>query len=308
MRTKLCDLVMEGGGVKGIGLAGAAATLQAHGYQFRRLAGTSSGAIIGSLLAAGYTGEELRSVLLAIDYTKFQDESLLDHFGWVGKGLSLLFEKGIYEGNYIRQLLYDQLAKKGVRTFGDLRIAEQWCQDAPPEERYKVVVLTADVSRGRLVRLPWDYADYGLNPDDQLVADAVRASISIPFFYEPARLRGNYMVDGGMLSNFPIDIFDTTPDWPTFGVKLSSREDANLHFNPISGPISFAQAVMNTTLNAQDQRHLNNPETVARTIFIDSLGIKPADFAITRTKQQLLYEQGRRAAQKFLRKKLPLLQ
>src|SRR5690348_2670190 len=57
MTTKPCDIVMEGGGVKGIGLAGAAAVLHDHGYEFRRIAGTSSGAIIGSLLVAGYAGE-----------------------------------------------------------------------------------------------------------------------------------------------------------------------------------------------------------------------------------------------------------
>ena len=78
--------------------------------------------------------------------------------------------------------------------------------------------MTSDVTRGRLVRLPWDYPKYGLDADDQLVADAVRASMSIPFFYEPQRFTGatsgrrstSFMVDGGMLSNFPIEVFDRT--------------------------------------------------------------------------------------------------
>ena len=94
--------------------------------------------------------------------------------------------------------------------------------------------MTSDVTRGELVRLPWDYPRYGLEADDQLVAEAVRASMSIPFFYEPLRFTGrddagkpvqSYMVDGGMLSNFPIEVFDRTdgkpPRWPTFGIKLS---------------------------------------------------------------------------------------
>ena len=79
--------------------------------------------------------------------------------------------------------------------------------------------MTSDVTRGELVRLPWDYARYGLEADDQSVAEAVRASMSIPFFYEPLRFTGrddvgravqSYMVDGGMLSNFPIEVFDRT--------------------------------------------------------------------------------------------------
>src|ERR1044072_7106847 len=46
------DLVLEGGGVKGIGLVGAAMRLAEHGYEFPRVAGTSAGAIVGAVLAA----------------------------------------------------------------------------------------------------------------------------------------------------------------------------------------------------------------------------------------------------------------
>jgi predicted acylesterase/phospholipase RssA len=47
------DLVLEGGGVKGIALVGAVAVLEEHGYEFNRIAGTSAGSIVGALLAAG---------------------------------------------------------------------------------------------------------------------------------------------------------------------------------------------------------------------------------------------------------------
>ena len=59
----------------------------------------------------------------------------------------------------------------------------------PESQRYALLVTASDVSRKRLVRLPWDYALYGLDPDEQEVADAVRASTSIPFFFEPVTLR-----------------------------------------------------------------------------------------------------------------------
>ena len=48
------DLVLEGGGVKGIGLVGAIAVLEERGYLFNRVAGTSAGAIVGALVAAGF--------------------------------------------------------------------------------------------------------------------------------------------------------------------------------------------------------------------------------------------------------------
>lgn len=87
--------------------------------------------------------------------------------------------------------------------------------------------MVTDITRGRL---PWDYPLLNLKPDEQLVADAVRASSSIPLFVEPVTVRDGEsaeqttLVDGGVLSNFPTEIFDrtdgVTPRWPTFGVKI----------------------------------------------------------------------------------------
>jgi NTE family protein len=97
------DLVLEGGGVKGIGLVGAYTRLTDAGYAFHRIAGTSAGAIVGSLIAAGMQPEQLKKVMREVDYGRFQDEGFIDHLGMAGKGLSLLFERGIYEGNYLRE-------------------------------------------------------------------------------------------------------------------------------------------------------------------------------------------------------------
>jgi len=94
------DLVLEGGGVKGIGLVGAYSALTDAGYTFHRIAGTSAGAIVGSLIAAGMGPEDLKDIMRTVDYGRFQDESFIDHLGLVGKGFSVLFEKGIYEGHY----------------------------------------------------------------------------------------------------------------------------------------------------------------------------------------------------------------
>jgi NTE family protein len=57
------DAVFEGGGVKGIGLVGAVTVMEERGYRWMNLAGTSAGAIVASLLAAGYTGPELAGIL-----------------------------------------------------------------------------------------------------------------------------------------------------------------------------------------------------------------------------------------------------
>ena len=307
------DLVLEGGGVKGIGLVGAYATLQEDGYSFRRIAGTSAGAIVGALIAADIPPDDLQKVMREIDYGRFEDKGFLDHLGLVGKGASLLFEKGIYEGTYLTEWLGEQLATLGIRTFADLRVEDPG-SSLPPERRYRLVVMVSDVTRARLVRLPWDYPQYGLDPDEQSVADAVRASMSIPFFYEPVRFtsrdeQGNeetsFMVDGGMLSNFPISVFDRTdgkpPRWPTLGIKLSAKPDAAQRQKyDVHGTISLARAMVGTMTGFHDQIHIDEPSALARTMFVDTTGYRSTDFSITREAQDHLYENGRAAATKWL--------
>lgn len=296
-----CDLVLEGGGVKGLGLVGSFTEIIKAGYGVRRVAGTSAGAIVGSLIAAGMTPDVMTATMEEVDYSKFRDEGLIDRLGIPGKSLSLLFEQGVYEGNYLRAWLTEQLERLGVRTFADLKITEPWAKDIPPSQRYKLVVVASDISGGRLARLPWDYERYGLDPDKQLVADAVRASMSIPFFYEPVKLGGHTLVDGGLLSNFPIDLFDTTPEWATFGIKLSAKPDANMLANSTSNTYDFAKALLATMINAHDQMHVDDPCTEARTIFVDTFKIKATDFDITPEDQAKLFESGQHAAQKFLK-------
>jgi NTE family protein len=300
MDERWCDLVLEGGGVKGIGLVGAVNQLSQTGYRLRRVAGTSAGAIVGALLAASMPLETLIATMRSLDYTRFRDEGTIDTFGVIGKSISLASEQGVYEGTFFRNWLYSELEKLGVRTFADLAIAEPWAEHLPPNRRYKLVVVTSDLSNGRLVRLPWDYERYGLDPNEQLVADAVRASMSIPFFYEPVKLDGNILVDGGLLSNFPIGLFDATPGWPTFGIKLSAKPGANLVSNPIHNTYDFAKALLATMINAHDQMHIDDPGTQARTIFVETFKIKATNFDIDAETQNLLYQSGQHAAAQFL--------
>ena len=102
------DVVLEGGGVKGIALVGALSVLIDAGYTFPRVAGTSAGAIVGALLAADTSAEQMRSIMAALDYRRFQDESWLDALPG-GKIISLLVDDGIYEGEYLKAWLDEVL-------------------------------------------------------------------------------------------------------------------------------------------------------------------------------------------------------
>jgi NTE family protein len=303
------DLVLEGGGVKGIGLVGAISVLEERGYRLHRVAGTSAGAIVGSLVAAGMRASELIEVMNAVDYTRFQDATALSHLGLPGEALSVLFDEGAFKGDYLVEWLGHHLESAGVSTFADLRDPDP-ASALPLEQRYRLVAMTSDISEGRLRRLPWDYAAYGLDPARVKVVDAVRASMSIPFFYRPVKLRHadgreSWLVDGGMLSNFPVDVFDRPtgerPRWPTFGIKLSARPDATLGVaHAIHGPVSYAQAMLGTMTGFHDQMHLDDPSVLARTMFVDSMKVKATDFDLGPAERDRLFENGRTAATAFL--------
>jgi NTE family protein len=315
MAQSNADLVLEGGGVRGIGLVGAALRLAEHGYAFPRVAGTSAGAVVGAVLAAlqrrGEGLDRLADITRTLDYTRFRDRGplgrMLGPLGFLTDGVSLLLESGIYEGDYLHDWLSGTLEDLGVRTFGDLRTADPG-DDGSLHHSYALVVTASDVSRQRFVRLPWDYPAYGLDPDEQPVADAVRASASIPFFFEPYALHAQRgiatLVDGGLLSNYPITLFDrrdeALPRWPTLGVRLSSAGDDARPPTPVRGPVALALSVVETAIEGSQAIETLEQCNVARSVFVDTRGVAPTDFGISAEQQERLMERGRQAAADFL--------
>lgn len=313
------DLVLSGGGVKGIALVGAVSALVEAGYVPQRISGTSAGALVGAVLAAAAQRGDLSAALLeelamSIDYPALLDPGPLERVPVVGPAWGVLSGGGIYRGDKLREWVATQLAEFGVTTFADLAVDDR---SLPPERRYRLVVTVADVTLGQLVRLPWDYQRlYGLDPDEQFVADAVRASTAIPFFYRPASLtsadgRTSTLVDGGLLSNFPIDSLDRTdgkkPRWPTFGVTLlpnlpADNEQVIPALRPLHllGSPTLLEQVVTTILVGRDQAYLNQPWVSVRTIRIDTSEVGVLDFDLSQRDKQMLYREGQRAGEDFL--------
>ena len=298
------DAVFEGGGVKGIGLVGALSAAEETGYRWVNVAGTSAGAIVAALVAAGYSAAGLKEVMSELDYNQFKDASFLDKIPLIGPAGSFIFEKGLYEGKFFEHWIRELLSKKGVHTFGDL-LLEEYRDDE--RFRFKLRVIAADISQGKLLVLPQDISDFGIRPEDLNVALAVRMSMSIPFFFEPVKLlniktnRASYIVDGGVLSNFPVWLFDSegeTPEWPTFGFKLVEPETVAEVPHDIHGPVSLLTALFSTMMEAHDARYIKD-EHFIRTIAIPTLGVGTTEFDISREKSEALYQSGKLAAKDF---------
>lgn len=211
------DGVFSGGGIKGFALIGAYQAVEEKGLEFKCLAGTSAGSIIAAFIVAGYKGEDILEMMDEVDLKMFLDErkSILPFP--LTKWISLYWKLGLYRGNKLEEWLIAKLKQKGISTFADI-----------PANSLRVVA--SDLTNGRLIVLPDDLHRYGINPESFSVARAVRMSSSIPYFFEPVRLASstgvNIIVDGGVLSNFPIWLFYQNKEpfktRPVLGIKLSS--------------------------------------------------------------------------------------
>ncbi len=304
MKTPLkkVDAVFEGGGVKGIGLVGAIKATEEQGYTFENVAGTSAGAIIAALVAAKYSASEMKSILDQLDYRQFKDEATMDKIPLIGHAVSLGIEKGIFEGKFFENWLRELLAAKNIHTFGDL-VMPKYKDD--PRYRYGLRVVATDCTHGRMLVLPQDIEGYGIHADDLSVVDAVRMSMSIPFFFEPVILKNisthesSYIVDGGVLSNYPVYLFDDgtpNPPWPTIGYKLVDPDENKPHC--IRGPLSLFAALFSTMMEAHDARYIKERD-FARTVPVPTCGVGTTEFDLSCEKSEQLYTTGYQAAKEF---------
>jgi NTE family protein len=307
------DLVFEGGGVKGIGLAGAYAVLEDRDFAPKRVAGTSAGAITAALVAAGYTSAQLDEIVLHLPFADFKDERWLEHVPLIGDELNILRHRGIYKGAFFQEWMAKRLGEKGITKFGQL--VEEDADE--PERTYRLRVIASDVTHRRLLVLPDDAGHLGVDPDELEIAYAVRMSMSIPFFFEPVTHKNeqtgeeHLIVDGGMLSNFPVWLFDShgrDPRWPTFGMLLvepdprkpiGARLPGSEHGIEAGSLIDYVKSLAHTMMEAHDRLYVEQAN-YARTIPIPTLGVATTEFDISAARVQALYDSGRKAASDFL--------
>ena len=288
------DAVFSGGGMKAFAFLGALQSIDEKNLKIERAAGTSAGSIIASFLTAGYTTNEIIQLLDEINIKKFLDPPLLSLIVPFAKLILFYFQMGLYKGNVFEEWLEDVLAQKGIHTFADIK-----------EDDLKIVV--SDVSLGKLIVIPDDLEKvYGLDPSLFSVATAVRMSSSFPYFFMPKKLHNlqntkSYIVDGGLLSNFPLWIFrkDNRDKRPVLGITLSDSFE-NHERAEIKNALDMLQALFNTMLRAHDAMYISR-SMEKNIIFIPVNNIKTMDFAISDKEKAQLIQLGKERAETFLR-------
>jgi NTE family protein len=299
------NLVFEGGGVKGIAYGGALEVLEQSQItpQIEKVAGTSAGAITATMVSLNYTAAEFNDIMMGLDFSKFEDGSdlggpvrLIEHYGW-------------FKGDYFLNLMQSYIKTKagdGRATFRDL---------AEKSGFKDLYVFGTDLSQQAVKEF-----SYRQTPD-VAVADAVRISMSIPFFFEARNYENGIYCDGGVLNNYPVSTFDeqyTAPD-PESGHTMLHRtpnpETLGFHLDnlgqpparPIDNVRRFAGSVFDALLDIQDILLKTNPGDERRTVFINDLGVKTTDFQLSDQTKWDLIAQGRIATSTYLSKPQPPL-
>lgn len=286
------DGVFSGGGIKGLALIGALQAIEEKGLHFKRVAGTSAGSIAAAFIAAGYRSNE---ILHLVDDMTLED--ILDTRRTiipfpVAKWIFLYWRLGLYKGNNLEQWVAEKLAAKGLRTFGDL-------------PTHSLRVIASDLTNGRLIVLPDDLELYGIHADSFPVAKAIRMSCSLPYFYEPVKLNGGFtpsvIVDGGVLSNFPMWLFDkenVKKVRPVLGIQLRHHISEQPK-HKISNAIELYNALFETMKDAHDSRYISRRHE-KNIIFIPTEGVLMTEFHLSEEKKQLLLQTGKDKAKQFL--------
>jgi NTE family protein len=286
------DGVFSGGGMKAIAFIGALQQMEESGFTFRRVAGTSAGALLAALVASGYSSGEIHELVKTTEFLKFLDtrKSIIP-FPFL-KWLRVYWKMGMYKGDAMEKWIRRKLKEKGVETFADL-----------PEGSLKIVA--SDLSKGRILVLPDDLRKYGVLPEKFSVARAVRMSSSLPFFYEPIFLYNqtgdkSVVVDGGVLSNFPLWLFDQPRTRPVIGFQLSPKIE-NQPTRNIHNAVELYQALFTTMKEAHDARYIMEHQ-VSDIVFIPVDHVATTSFDLDAETKTALIELGKKRTEKFLRK------
>lgn len=277
------NLVFEGAGVRNCAYAGALIALEEHGAfrQVEQVAGTSSGSIAATLVSLGYTPAEIREAMLELDFARIRDGN------WLSGPPRMLSRYGWNPGDYFLASMEEIIAARtgdGRITFAQLR-----------QRGFKPLYVVGTSLSARNVRVFPDERS-----QDMAVADAVRISMSIPFFFASREFQGEVYVDGGVMWNYPIDLFDGAEGYSsrTLGFFMDTFDQPKL--DPIHSLHDFAESFFASLLSSQEIDLMNSPANLARSVRIDDLGLKPTEFGITREQKLALMQQGEQATRAFL--------
>jgi NTE family protein len=301
------NLVFEGAGLRGIAYCGAIHELETRNVitGVEKVGGTSAGAVTALCISLGYTSDEIARLLYTTNFKKFNDgrffiaggiNRMKKYFGWYrGEKLNRWLEKIIKDKTADENITFEQLYARGYK---DLYVT------ATVLNQQKLIVL----SRHNYPRMR--------------LKDAVRVSMSIPFYFEapfidstgmlirrPISTEGlDIMVDGGLTGNFPIHIFDSTftrnsrkefiSNTATLGFRIdnerqieSDKKERELVNMPVTNLKQYTAAFYNMMIENLNRQSLSSDDW-KRTVSISDAEIAPRIRKLSKSEISRLIENG----------------
>jgi NTE family protein len=325
-QSPIKNLVFEGGGIRGIAYCGALEHFEKSGQfeQVERVAGTSAGAITAAFLAVGYSPEEISDIIYYTDFGDFNDGK----YSVAGGAVRMVEGYGWYMGDAFVGWLESHISKKTRDkdiTFGELH-------DGKADKGYYDLYTTGtDLTLQKPEVFSFE------NYPNMRIVDAVRISMSVPFWYmaigideegsivehDDWETSTRIFVDGGLVMNYPITIFDEYRYYSgasvaafqddfknpqTLGFRLDSQEQithdqdqTGLAPQAIEGIDDFTVALYVMVIENLNRQKLDNADW-ARTVSINTVEIGPRVKKLSDTQKNELISSGRAASSFYLEK------
>jgi len=302
------NLVFEGAGIKGIAYSGVIRELENAGRleDIDHVGGTSAGAITALLVSLDYSADEIYRIISDTDFQKFND---------IGSRLNKKY--GLFRGDKFSEWIGQLIERKT----GDADITFRELVD----QGYRKLYVTAtSLNKQKLIIL--SHETY----PQMKIRDAVRISMSIPLYFEAVfvdstgqvydkpRKHNNLdiMVDGGIIGNYPIFIFDSLavengqtvriPDKATLGVRMDTEsqierdaKDRELVPVQIDNITGYVEAFYTLIIENLNRNSLTRADW-ERTISVSSAGIGPRIKKLSEAQKNALIESGETYTRKFL--------
>ncbi len=221
IRAQKVALVLSGGGAKGTAHIGVIRALEEEGIPIDYIAGTSAGAIVGGMYAAGLSPDQMEAIFLNPEFSSWVT-------GVIDEEYIYYFKKRKPNPTWVRvKFEWDSIFSPSL----PINIISPYQMDFAFIELFS----QADVpSKGNFDSLFIPFRCVATNLNENIgqvlkcgsLRDAIRASMTYPFYFKPIKIDGNVMYDGGMRNNFPSDVAleEFNPD-VIIGSKVSQSNE-----------------------------------------------------------------------------------
>jgi len=274
-------IVLSGGSLRTLGYLGAFEVLEQHRLlvHLKEIVAVSAGGFFAFCKMLGYTTKELRDAAIELDFsilTNIHPEGALSYFETFG----------IDTGENLKRFLQSFLR---IKTYSPTLTFQEWAQLNPSGIQLRI--LATDLNRIE----PKEFS-LAKTPTVPIV-DALRASMSLPFFFMPVHdtETGHLLADGGVLSNFPMNLLTEEELEETWGISFeytTSKVEAIPDFLAFMNQIYSTLTIPRTYATQQKYRD--------QCILIKSGEYKAWDFAISKEMKEHLIQDGKDAALQYI--------